>query len=308
MEGRVNYLGVGIFVTLFMAGLFGFAFWLMKYGTTESYSRYLVYFDESVAGLSRDAAVKYMGVDIGTVEKMRVDPKNTSVVEVYLKLNQDVTIKEDMRATLKFYGMTGLAYVEITGKNPNAPKLRPKEGESLPVIPSSPSIYARLDETLAHIASKLTITLGKIETLLSEENLRKFGHTLAHIESVTRTLAEKKGDIATLIERANTLEIRAGKALERIEGAFASFDDTFVSDLKSTMLELKNMTKNLNTTLRRGDYNLKAIAGPTLRRLDRLIKHLDEATGRVEETLEQLQESPSDLLFKRTPPKKGPGE
>ncbi|OQX72589.1 MAG: hypothetical protein B6D59_08080 [Campylobacteraceae bacterium 4484_4] len=308
MEGRVNYLGVGIFVILFLTGLFGFAFWLMKYGTAESYSRYLVYFDESVAGLSRDAAVKYMGVDIGTVEKMKVNPKNTSVVEVYLKLNHDVTIKEDMRATLKFYGMTGLAYVEITGKDPNSPPLRPKKGETLPVIPSSPSIYARLDETLAHIATKLTGTLEKFETLLSDENLRHFGQTLTHIESITRTLKDKREDIGTLIDRANTLEIRAERVLERIEQTFASFDERFASNLKSTMRELKKLTKNLNTTLKRGDYNLKAIAEPTTRKLNDLIERLGDATSRVEETLEQLQQSPSDLLFKQTPPKKGPGE
>ncbi len=308
MEGKAHYLSVGIFVALFLAGLLGFAFWLMKVGTSDSYDRYVVHFHESVAGLSADAAVKYMGVDIGTVEKLAVDPADTSAVAVYLKLDRSVPIKQDMHATLKFFGLTGLAYIEISGKDPNAPLLKPPPGKRIPVIPAAPSLYARLDEAFAQMADRLDHTLARITRLLDDENLRSFTHTMHAFEHLGTTLDSKREDIASLIDRAKALEERAQHLLTRIDTLFLGSGGGLTTEAKETMQELRRLTHRLDTTLQRGDYDLKRIFTPTTRRIDRLIDHLDAATMKLEETIEQLRQSPSDLLFKTTPPKKGPGE
>jgi phospholipid/cholesterol/gamma-HCH transport system substrate-binding protein len=76
MEGRINYTIVGLFVILLLAGLIAFTYWLCKYGGKQEYDLYYVYMSESVSGLSPDVSVKYMGVDVGTVEHIGINPRD----------------------------------------------------------------------------------------------------------------------------------------------------------------------------------------------------------------------------------------
>ena len=152
MESRINYTIVGIFVVLLLAGLVSFVYWLGKYGYKQEHDYYYVYMVESVSGLSSEASVKYRGVDVGIVEKMGLNPKNSEEVELLLKLKHGTQIKVDTRATLKSFGMTGLAFVELTGGRKDAPLLA--RGDTIPIIPAAPSTYARLDESLTVLAEK----------------------------------------------------------------------------------------------------------------------------------------------------------
>lgn len=296
MEGRVNYLAVGIFVFLFLAGIFSFAFWLMKYSQYEEMHRYVVYFDESVAGLSKDASVKYMGVDAGVVEDIHVAPHNTQQVAVYLKIRDDIAIKKDMQATLKFYGLTGLAYVEIFGHDPHAPLLQPKEDE-VPVIRSAPSIYARLDETLAKLTQQFSTTLTRVDTLLNDDNLRSIHDSLANVASVTDVLSKNRNDIATILKRGISLEKRLGETLTKTG-----------RETTRTLKTFRRTLQQVQRSLKRGDYNLKEISRPTLRHIDMLIEKLDILTDEMDTTIRHVRQSPADLLFKRTIPQPGPGE
>jgi hypothetical protein len=50
------------------------------------------------------------------------------------------------------------------------------------------------------------------------------------------------------------------------------------------------------------------LSTPTLQKLNLLIEKLSLLSDETEQTLQQLQQSPSDLLFKRNIIKPGPGE
>jgi phospholipid/cholesterol/gamma-HCH transport system substrate-binding protein len=307
MEGRVHYLVVGIFVAAFIAGIMVFAFWLMKYGTYKQMQSYVVYFDESVAGLNKDAAVKYMGVDVGTVETIEVDTSSSKPVAVYLKIDHDVKIKTDAVATLKFYGMTGLAYVEITGHDPNAPLLRAENGV-IPVIESAPYFYAQLDQALATIAEEFGKTSERIERLLSDQNLRHLTNTLTHIEAFSGALDTHKSDITALLQKATSLEERATRTLLAIDRATAAFGPGLGTEAKKALREIRSVARHLDKTLVRGDYNLRTLSSPTLEKLNRLIEKLTLLSDQTGQTLRQIEQSPSDLLFKRVGVRPGPGE
>ena len=74
MESKINYIIVGAFVVLFSIGIAAFVFWLEKYGAEEDYKYYKTFMSESVSGLSREASVKYRGVDVGIVETIQINP------------------------------------------------------------------------------------------------------------------------------------------------------------------------------------------------------------------------------------------
>ncbi|MBU1667856.1 MCE family protein [bacterium] len=288
MEAKVNFTMVGIFVLLFGISILGFAFWLMKFGSGEDYNYYHIYIEESIAGLSKDSSVKYLGVDAGVVDKIEVNPSNTQQVRITVKLQDDILIKEDMTATLKFYGLTGLAYLEIKGSDTSAKVLETKAGE-IPVIKSSPSLYIKLDDSLSMIASKLASVLDKIDILLKEENLEQIENTLSDIQQIIETINQNKQHFVTLLKEGSEI-------------------GTVFEELKEMSKTAKNLMRNLDRSLKRGDYNLKEMAEPSIEKLNALLDEVDRLTSKLEHTVETIEQSPSDLLFKSSTPKLGPGE
>ncbi|MEW5832412.1 MAG: MlaD family protein [Campylobacterota bacterium] len=322
MESRYNYTFTGLFVVIFAMGLIAFAFWLGKYGQDErDYRRFHVYITESVSGLAPEASVKYNGVDVGKVESIRINPRNNEEVELILKIKKETPIKTDSYAVLKFYGITGLAFIEITGGSNNAPLLM-ENGQRASVIPARPSLITRLDESLSNVANKLSQTLEHADRLFDDRNVENVRQSLEHLRSLSEQIDGYQKEVRTILERSAALESNASEALGSMKNAAGSVKQTSdnlntlvqtkmavtLDSLHKTSLRSDALIRKLEASLDRGDYDLKSIASPTAAELNELIVQTKTLTQEMETTIRGLRESPSDLLFKKTSQKPGPGE
>lgn len=322
MESRVNYTAVGVFVLIFASALITFAFWLGKYNQDEaSYHRYRIYITESVSGLAPEAAVKFHGVDVGKVETIRINPQNSEEVELTLKIEKTTPIKTDSTAVLKFYGITGLAFIEIIGGSKDAPLLTTSKNH-ISTIPSSPSLIKRLDESLSNVASKLSTTLDRADRLFSDKNVDNIAISLEHLRSLTAQIDSYQNEIQTLLDRSIALESNATDSLISMKEAAGSVKNTstnfntlvqtkmttVLESLAATSQESHTLIRKLEASVDRGDYDVHAMVQPTTAELNELIQRSQTLTNEMESTLRNLRESPSDLLFKKSTPKSGPGE
>ena len=82
MGTRVNYTLVGLFVIVLGAALVGVVAWLTAATETKQYDEYLVYTNESVAGLNVNASVNYKGVQVGQVVDIELDHNNPDLVKL----------------------------------------------------------------------------------------------------------------------------------------------------------------------------------------------------------------------------------
>lgn len=322
MESRVNYTAVGIFIILFTLSMVAFAFWLGKYNEDERlYRRYKVYITESVSGLSPEAAVKFHGVDVGKVETIQINPRNSEEVELVLKIKKETPIKTDSTAVLKFYGVTGLAFIEIIGGSRTASMLANGD-DTTPIIPSSPSLIQRLDESLSNVAFKLSTTLERADQLLSDRNIENVSQSLEHLRSLTEQIDAYQSDVKKLISQTSHLEENATRSLDSMRVAADSVktsSDNFntmvqtkmaktLESLESTSKQSHSLIQKLENTLDRGDYDLRTIAAPSGNEISTLLEQTRLLTHEMEMTLQSLRESPSDILFKKSTLKPGPGE
>ena len=121
----MNYAAVGAFVLVLGAALIAGVLWLASGGNWQTkYEVYLAVLDESVAGLNLNAPVKYNGVDVGKVQDIALDPANPARVNLLFAIEQGTPIREDTVAVLKTQGLTGIAYVELSGGAAGSPALQ----------------------------------------------------------------------------------------------------------------------------------------------------------------------------------------
>jgi len=292
MEGRINYTIVGLFVVLLLAGLIAFTYWLGKYGGKQEYDLYYVYMSESVSGLSPDVSVKYRGVDVGTVEHIGINPKNSEEVELLLKIEHGTQIKVDTTATLKSFGITGLAFIELKGSSKDAPLLR-KTKDIIPVILASPSTFAQIDESLSLLAAKSAMALDKFDRLLSEKNLQNIEDTLSETKMLAKDIRGQLQGFRNLVDNGVVMEKSVAGGFEKVEAASVS---------------VKKMADSLEKNYADVGRNISQDVRQSLESFNQLFYELGILAGDLQRTIRAIEASPSDLLFKHTLPRPGPGE
>ena len=304
----MNYTLVGAFVlvlgTLLVAGVL----WLASGGTSQKrVDLYLAIVEESVAGLNLNAPVKYNGVDVGKVRRIDLDPQDPNRVNLVFAIERGTPVKEDTVAMLKTQGLTGIAYVELSGGARESPTLRAVEGSLYPVIRTKPSLSARLENVLTTVLAKLDDTSTNINAMLSAENQAALKSALADIATVARTVAARKESINSAIthagrtlENASTASARITPVLERI-GRSADSIDKMGNEVARTSA---SAGKTVDTV----GADVKRFSAETLPELERLLGELGALTISLRRLSEQTERDPRGLIFGRKPVPEGPGE
>ena len=304
----MNYALVGAFVltlgTLLVAGIL----WLASGGAWQKkYDVYLAVEDESVAGLNLNAPVKYNGVDVGKVQAIQLDAATPKKVNLLFAIERGTPIKEDTIAILKTQGLTGIAYVELSGGSVASPLLLAKAGASYPVIQTSPSLYARLDNVLSRVLVKLDSTSTNLNAFLSKDNQAAFQAILANVAVVTRTLADRKDSLnAGLVDGARTLKNTA-KASARLDDLAERLGRS--ADAIGQMgTEVAQTSQRAGKTIDTVGSDVKRFSTETLPEFERLLGELDNLSRALKLLTDQTRRDPSGLIFGHKPVPNGPGE
>ncbi len=310
MYSKVNYTIVGLFVLLFGIGLLLFGFWLAKYGLQDSYDTYKIEMKESISGLSKDSNVKLHGIDIGHVSQMRINPKDISIIDIYVKIKEGVVIKEDMFATTQMMGVTGLLSIEIHGGSNEAKTLQPTD-DYIPIIPSKPSLLTKLTDNLSGMSEKFNSLLLQSQKLLSDKNIDTFGNILNNTEVMTKKATMVEDKVVGALDEANVTlqELRVAMVqitnnVKQVQQDFAEIKKVSVPTIDTLMETSQNfnrVTLKMEKSLDRGDYNFKKMFEPVIVDVQILAKELSAMSR-------ELGDNPSALLFKSRKPRRGPGE
>jgi phospholipid/cholesterol/gamma-HCH transport system substrate-binding protein len=308
METKVNFVIVGVFVLVLTTALIGGVLYLTsgKY-YRKSYDLYQTYMTESVAGLNLNAPVKYRGVDIGRVRRIALAPGNVEQVQLTFDVERGTPIKEDTVAVLQSQGLTGIAYVELTGGRRDSPPLRAKPGEPYPVIASGPSLLNRLETSTLSLLGSVNRTSDNLGTLLDEENRRAIRRTLADLETVTHALAARSATIdATLRDAARTMQntARLSEGLPRLVARV----ERSAAALERMADQVGGAGANASEMIAATRGDVQRFTSETLPDVRQLVAELRDLTASLQRVSGELERSPSALLLGRSPGRPGPGE
>ncbi len=286
------------------AALIAGALWLASGGAFQKkYDLYLAIEEESVAGLNLNAPVKFNGVDVGKVREIHIDSANPERVILLFAIERGTPIKDDTVAVLKTQGLTGIAYVELSGGTREAEPLVVKPGSDYPIIQTKPSLSARLENVLTSVLGKLDSTSKNINAILSDDNQASFKNALADIATVTHTIAARKDDLdAGIASAARTFE-KTSQASVKLEPAIDR-----VARAADAVEKMGNEVSTTSTTINAVGNDVKRLTTETMPELERLLGELSTLSISLRRLTEQTERNPSGLLFGRRPVPAGPGE
>ncbi|CAG9470935.1 MlaD family protein [Campylobacter upsaliensis] len=294
MENKASYFWVGIFIFgVFFASLI-FMLWLGGYSEEESFEYYEIHTQESVAGLGLKAPVRLLGVEVGSVENISIYTKQNLGVNILIKVKKETPIKEDTFATLQLQGITGLKFIQLQGGSVNSKKLTSDDG--YPVIAFRESFLATIDRQGERIFSLIKTADDKSKRLLSDENLQ-------NIEMLLKNLAQLSENLNA---NSKTLSKNLNEASKNV-ALMAKEVELSAKNLRQTLQNVDESSRAFTLLMQKGARKIDSydeLRDALLEDLELLKIWLLESN----KAIKNLQRSPSDLIFKETQPKLGPGE
>ncbi len=308
MDSKVNFAAVGAFVIGLGAVLVAAILWLAAGGELHhKVDLYRAVSDESVAGLNINAPVKYRGVDVGKVKDIHLVPNNPQQVQLTFAIERGTPVKTDTVATLSTQGLTGIAYIELSGGSTNAPLLVSTVDGEPPLIMTKPSLSARLEQVLTRALGSVDKTSHALDGVFTDQNKQALSAALTNIAAITQTVADRKGSIDLALRNADktlanaaVVSARMTATLARIDRAADSFD--------AMSRQVDKAAAGAGETVTAVGTDLQHLSGDVGPQLETLMTELSTLSGSLRRLSEQTERNPKSLVFGKTPVPKGPGE
>ena len=257
METNANYVAVGAFVLACIVGLIVALLWLAGAQYRQEFTRYQTFFSGSVTGLSKGTSVRYNGIEVGRVSKLRFDPEDPKRVIVIMEVDPTLRLHEDSVASIASMGLTGGSYVEIEGGSKRSPMLKVKPGQEYAVIKSAPSTLQQLAESAPLLIAKYNHIGDELSELLNEQNRAAIGRILANLDTTTGVLARRSDDLDATIRNLNTTSraltvtlANANEAIVNISKLSRDADDAIGGDTAAQLAQLIAQSRSMVTSLK----------------------------------------------------------
>ncbi len=300
MDRDANYVAVGAFVLLVIAMAVSFVFWYTDHQDKRTYQRYEIYFQGTVSGLSAGSPVRYLGVDVGKVVRILLDPQQRKRVLVIADVDAAAPIDERTLASLSLQGITGLLYIDLEQDNKAIASGTLAQGQRYPVIRSAPSNFDVLLSSLPTLTTHTTELVDRFNQVFSEENVRAFKETVDNARLASERLPGTIRDVQELVADAR-------HAVQEVQGVAAELRGIAAHagpDVESTIANVRRVSDNLARTSDRLDRFLAAnepgishFTQQGLPQFEQLLRESRQAARDFRDLSRSLKQDPSQLIY-----------
>jgi phospholipid/cholesterol/gamma-HCH transport system substrate-binding protein len=300
MDRDANYVAVGAFVLLVIAMAVSFVYWYTDQQEKHTYQRYEIYFQGSVSGLSAGSQVRYLGVDVGKVVRILLDPQQPKRVQVIADVDSSAPIDAATRASLSLQGVTGLLFIDLE-EDPKSPtKGELMHGQRYPVIASSQSNIDLLLQSLPNLTTHMVDLVDRLNQVFSDENVKTFSATLANAKATSDRLPGAVHEVQDLIADAR-------RATQEVQGTAAEFRGIVQHaspDIESAFANIRQVSESLQKTSDRLDHfvadneaGLSRFTRQSLPEFEQLMRESRQAARDFRDLSRSLKQNPSQLIY-----------
>jgi phospholipid/cholesterol/gamma-HCH transport system substrate-binding protein len=304
MEREANYAAVGAFVVLVVVMAVLFVYWYSDAREHRDYTRFEVYFEGSVSGLERGAPVRYLGVDIGRVYSMRIDPRDSSRVQVLVDLDSTAPVSDKTVAELSLQGVTGLLYMDLIQDTGTRRLTKPVPSEKYPVIRSARSSFDVLLASLPDLVGLASDVADRAARMLSDKNIASVSNALANIDKASATLPQTLREVQSLVAELRDAagEVRGvAEQANDVLGKAGPEVTTAMTRVRAVADNLANASERLDKLVEENRQDIRSFTREGLPELERFLREGRSAAREFRELSRSLKEDPSQLLYQPPP-------
>jgi phospholipid/cholesterol/gamma-HCH transport system substrate-binding protein len=298
MRNRSQKIRLGVFLFVSMAILLSVIGFLTAREFFEKEDIYYVSYEGiSVSGLEVGSPVKYMGIKVGTIQDIRIDPEDVNRVILELALKPDTPIKKDAHADITSIGITGLKAIEISGGSNEAKKLEPGS-----YIQAGSSITQEITGKAEIIAQKAEKVLNNLQIFTQPENLNKVTELVEKITLLAEQTNQTVIKIDTIVSE-NRQDIRESIApMKEISQRLDESSRLLQTTMKTIHLKVQSDTidnilsniRDASIKLKEADLqaligNMASIADQTQKLLIRVDQDINQSSRDFTESLHLLR-------------------
>jgi phospholipid/cholesterol/gamma-HCH transport system substrate-binding protein len=320
MKSKREQAMVGLFVLVAGAVLIATVFALSGAwgGTATTYRAYFPF----AGGLEPGATVRYAGgPKVGRVEKLQLDPKDASRIEITFSVRSGLPVKTDSRVKIMSLSPLGDNHLEIV---PGSEKSTLAAAGA--ILSSDPYVdfnaltseisglapqAQQLLKTLNDRAIELKVTVDRVNDLISDQNRANLAGTLAETKGM---IAENRAPVRSVVQNLNSASQKLDPLLQDLRKTSEQANQTLnhidatigenradirqaVVDLRRSLSTVTDLTGRLDQTL---DLNSENI--------DELLENLRHVTENLKQFTDTIKTRPYTLIRSSSPREHKPGE
>jgi phospholipid/cholesterol/gamma-HCH transport system substrate-binding protein len=325
MEAMRERTLVGLFVLIAGGLLFGTMI-VISGGMGGATVPHRAYF-KFAGGVQPGAPARYGGLTVGKVQRVRVDPGNSTRIEIELAVNRDAPLKTDSVAKISTLGPLTDNYIEIsTGSEraalaPPGSTLLSAEAFGLPqlgdavqaMLPDVQKAMQKLNQSL----DGLQVTITRANDVLNDRNRASIGGSLNNLDRLTAEvrpkvtesldnlnglLADARPKVSTSLTNVQELTAKLGPLLNdlkttttRANETLAHVDATLMenrSDIRASVTGLRDTVAKSAVLLN----GLNSTLDQNSANIDDLLDNIRMTTENLRALTETLKQSPASLI------------
>ena len=320
MQSKREQAIVGVFV-LIAAGILVATVFALSGAFGGSATTFHAYFPFA-GGLEPGSTVRYAGgPKVGRVEKLQLDPKDPSRIEITFNVQADLPVRADSRVKIMSLSPLGDNHLEII---PGSDKAR--LAASGAILPSEPyvdfnALTAKINDiapqaqellkTLNDRATELKVTVNRINDLMSDRNRANLAGTLSeargmiaenrpNVKSTVQNLNAASQKFTPLIDDLRKTSAQANEALNHVDSLIGENRE----DLRKAVLELRRSLATVTDLTSKLDQTLDVNA----ENIDELLENFRHVSENLKEFTDTIKRRPYTLIRSSNPPEHKPGE
>ena len=303
MEREANYVAVGIFVLLMAVMGVLFVYWYSDSRDHRDYERYEIYFDGTVSGLSEGGQVRYLGVDVGRVQRIRIDPRAANRVQVVADIDSTTPISDRTLAQLTLQGVTGLLYIDLEQQRDDDNRRRilaAVPSERYPVIRSAHSDLDQFLSSLPTLTAHLNDLVDRASRMLSDGNIQSVGRIVGNLDQASAGFPRTARNIDSLVDALNEDSSDAKRLIDDLHTSTQTASVDFlatVQRLRTTSDNLASASGTLSAFAAENRDQLSFFVSEGLPQFEAFVRDGRAAAQQISELSRSLRENPSRLIY-----------
>jgi phospholipid/cholesterol/gamma-HCH transport system substrate-binding protein len=319
MKSKNEQALVGIFVIVASALLIGTV--LAVSGTFSGGALHYHTYFKSAGGLVPGATVRYAGMKAGKVDGVRVDPKDSTRIEIDFSVQDGIPVKTNSVAKISSLGALADNYVEIgtgTKDSPLAPtgsELKSAESVSISdlseMIGNLTPVAQKVLENLNQRLNELQVTIARVNDLLDDKNRANISGSLGNLNGI---LSDSRPKLSTTLTNVQTASGKITPLLDDLKATMKQANDT-LSHVDAIAVENRQDIRQIVTSLRETMLTAQALLEQLKNTTDQNVDNIDSilinvqaTTENLKQLTEELKARPSLLIRGNTVKDRKPGE